>query len=120
MNLQHKRIAALCEQLSLSSVPTHYPALAQQSATQDNSFTDFLEAVLKTESGSRQVRSRSVLSRMAGFWVIPSISTPPSYQKPWQCRTVILFCSVPMAYGSLSPRTTWNVRCQKRKPHRTG
>ena len=72
MNLQHERIAALCEQLSLSSVATHYPALAQQAATQDNSFTDFLEAVLKTESGTRQIRSRSVLSRMASF---PALKT---------------------------------------------
>lgn len=72
MNLQHERITVLCEQLSLASVPVHYPSLAQQAATRDDSLTDFLEAVLNAESSTRQIRSRSVLSRMASF---PAVKT---------------------------------------------
>lgn len=72
MNLQHERITALCEQLGLSSVATQYPSLVQHAATQDDSFTDFLEAVLKTESDLRQIRGRLMLSRMAGF---PAVKT---------------------------------------------
>lgn len=30
MNLQHERIDALCQQLKLERVATHYPVLAQQ------------------------------------------------------------------------------------------
>ncbi|XYX39705.1 hypothetical protein WKI72_16945 [Candidatus Erwinia dacicola] len=44
MNLQHARIAALCEQLKLDRLPAEWPSVAQ--ATIDNSGThaDFLEA----------------------------------------------------------------------------
>lgn len=32
MNLQHERIAGLCEQLRLSAIATQWPALAQHAA----------------------------------------------------------------------------------------
>lgn len=41
MNLQHERIDALCQQLKLERVATHYPVLAQQAVREDFSFTDF-------------------------------------------------------------------------------
>ena len=56
MNLQHDRIAALCEQLKLDRLPAEWPSVAQ--ATIDNSGThaDFLEAVLQLQC---QYRSNS-------------------------------------------------------------
>nr|AVI43497.1 transposase/IS protein [Klebsiella pneumoniae] len=41
MNLQHERIDALCQQLKLERVATHYPVPAQQAVREDFSFTDF-------------------------------------------------------------------------------
>ncbi len=51
MNLQHERIDALCQQLKLERVATHYPVLAQQAVREDFSFTDFLEHLLRHGSG---------------------------------------------------------------------
>ena len=72
MNLQHDRIAHLCAELRLERVPVDYPALAQQAATEDASFTDFLERLLQQESGFRHERSRQILTRMA---CLPGVKT---------------------------------------------
>ena len=48
------------------------PHLAQQASTQDSSFTEFLEAMLKAEQSARLVRLRTTLTRLAGF---PAIKT---------------------------------------------
>ncbi|HEJ0681988.1 TPA: IS21-like element ISKpn7 family helper ATPase IstB, partial [Klebsiella pneumoniae] len=76
MNLQHERIDALCQQLKLERVATHYPVLAQQAVREDFSFTDFLEHLLRHEAGCRQQRSRELLTRMACF---PGIKTLEDY-----------------------------------------
>jgi DNA replication protein DnaC len=72
MNLQHERIVALCEELKLCAVADGYPQLAQLAVKEEHSLTDFLEAVLGTEKAARQGRTRSTLTRLAGF---PAIKT---------------------------------------------
>lgn len=72
MNIQHERILSLCQQLNLSAIGTNYPHLAQEAATDDKGYSDFLEAVLSLEWEERQRRSRTLLTKIAGF---PSIKT---------------------------------------------
>jgi DNA replication protein DnaC len=72
MNLQHERIAALCSELRLQSVPDRYPELATRAAETEQSFSDFLETVLAAERAARQGRTRSTMTRLAGF---PAIKT---------------------------------------------
>lgn len=67
MNLQAQRIEELCAVLSLPGIAADYPALAQQAAEKESSFSDYLEQCLKAEQQSRQQRTRSVLLKMAGF-----------------------------------------------------
>lgn len=72
MNLQHERIAVLCEELRLASIAQVYPELAQTAVAEDKSYADFLEGVLAAERAARQGRTRSTLTRLAGF---PAIKT---------------------------------------------
>ena len=72
MNLQHQRIEELCRNLNLVQTAESYLDIAQSSGKEDSSYTDFLESVLKTELTARQNRSKSILTRMAGF---PAIKT---------------------------------------------
>ncbi|SEJ04790.1 hypothetical protein SAMN04244572_02555 [Azotobacter beijerinckii] len=73
MNLQHARIAELCQALKLERIVDHYPLLAQD----DLGFGDFLEQLLRHEHGFRQQRSRELLTRMACF---PAIKTLEEYE----------------------------------------
>src|SRR5262245_54681341 len=73
MNLQHERISALCMELRLTaSVAQVYPELAQTAVKEEKSYADFLEAILSAEKAARQGRTRSTLTRLAGF---PAIKT---------------------------------------------
>lgn len=72
MNLQHQRIEKLCRNLNLVQTAESYLDIAQSCGKEDSSYTDFLESVLKTELTARQNRSKSILTRMAGF---PAIKT---------------------------------------------
>jgi DNA replication protein DnaC len=72
MNLQHERIASLCAELRLAAVSDRYAELAQSAAQDEKSFADFLETVLAAEKATRQGRTRSTLTRLAGF---PAIKT---------------------------------------------
>ncbi|ATA18163.1 DNA replication protein DnaC [Gibbsiella quercinecans] len=72
MNLQHERIARLCEALKLSFVAQGYGAAAQQAAKDETAYSDFLEALLREEVAGRNVRKQSMMTRMAGF---PAIKT---------------------------------------------
>lgn len=76
MNLQHERIAELCESLQLPAVAREYGAIAQDAATQSVSFSDFLERLLKTELDGRQERTRQTLLRFAS---LPAIKTLEDY-----------------------------------------
>lgn len=49
-----------------------YPVIAEAIIKAEQGFADFLEALLKEEVGGRQQRSRTVLTRLAGF---PAIKT---------------------------------------------
>ena len=59
MNLQHERIAHLCEQLKLGRIGTDWPHLAQSAASEESSFADFLERLLRAESEARAERGPS-------------------------------------------------------------
>lgn len=72
MNLQHERIAALCDELRLAAVAERYPELATAAVDNDQSYADFLEGVLAAERATRQGRTRSTMTRLAGF---PAIKT---------------------------------------------
>lgn len=72
MNLQHERIAVLCEELRLGAIAENYPPLAQNAVNEGKSFADFLEAVLVAEKTARHGRTRSTMTRLAGF---PAIKT---------------------------------------------
>lgn len=72
MNLQHTRIEQLCYDLSLQAIAKEYSGVCQAAATDNKSFSDFLESLLELEKNSRRSRSRQLLTRMAGF---PTIKT---------------------------------------------
>lgn len=73
MNIQHERIVLLCQKLGLTAVPMHYPHLAQESVSESRTYTDFLESILQTEVLEKQTRSRTLLTKMAGFPMIKTM-----------------------------------------------
>ncbi len=76
MNLQTERIASLCEALQLGWVAAEYDAIAQTSAAEPATFTDFLERVLKVEVDGRHERARQMLLKLA---TLPAIKTLQDY-----------------------------------------
>lgn len=72
MNLQHERIAGLCEELRLPFVAQGYGAAAQKAAVLGTPYSDFLEGLLREEAAGRTVRKQSMMTRLAGF---PAIKT---------------------------------------------
>jgi len=70
--LQHARIAALCEQLKFTRLQTVWPDAAQKAAKEDGSFADFLEGVLDAEASARQERKVHMLMKLA---TMPSVKT---------------------------------------------
>ncbi len=72
MNIQHERIAMLCQELRLTQLPISYAPLAQQASREKSSYTDFFEALLKEEVTAKQSRSCRMFSKLAGF---PAIKT---------------------------------------------
>lgn len=76
-NLQHERITKLATELRLLALPDLYGPIAQTAAERkDASYADFLEDVLRSERDARLVRSRELLTRMAGF---PALKTLEAY-----------------------------------------
>lgn len=73
MNLQHQRIAALCEQLKMASLAAEWPALAQQAARDEASFADFVEKLLQCESAAREQRKRATLMKLATMPVVKTL-----------------------------------------------
>ena len=67
MELQHQRIQALCDQLKLEALAEVYPQLASKAVSNQLSFADFLESLLKTEVPARSSRSRQMLVKLAGL-----------------------------------------------------
>ena len=73
-NLQHERITTLAAELRLLAVPDLYGPIAQTAATRkDASYADFLEDVLRSERDARHIRSRELITRMAGFPALKSL-----------------------------------------------
>lgn len=67
MNLQQERLSALCEQLNLGFIAQGYGLAAQTAARQEQSYSDFLEGLLKEELSGRSLRKQGMLTRQAGF-----------------------------------------------------
>jgi len=76
MNLQHERIAHLCQSLKLERIAQDWPHLAQRAATDQASFADFLEGLLVAELDRRGERTRQTLLKLATF---PAIKTLEQY-----------------------------------------
>jgi DNA replication protein DnaC len=73
MNVQDERIQAACDALTLGAIAEQYPALAQEAADTDASYTDFLEQCLRAEQEERRCRSQAMLTKFAGFPAIKLI-----------------------------------------------
>ena len=74
--LEFQRIEDLCERLAMGTIATHLPYVAEEAARKELSFQEFFEQLLLAEHRDRQERSRTLLTRTAGF---PSIKTLEQY-----------------------------------------
>ena len=72
MNLQHERIATLCDTLNLPFVAQGYGAAAQEAAKREMGYSDFLAGLLTEEACGRKLRKQSMMTRLAGF---PAVKT---------------------------------------------
>ena len=72
MNLQHERLAGLCDELKLPFIAQGYASVSQEAAKQRTGYSDYLERLLELESQGRLVRKQSMMTRLAGF---PAIKT---------------------------------------------
>lgn len=70
--LDFERIEDLCQRLALGTMATQLPHVSEEAARKNLSFQEFFEQLLLAEHRERQERSRSLLTRTAGF---PSIKT---------------------------------------------
>ena len=70
------RINDLCERLGLGTIATHLSHVADEAARKELSFQEFFERLLQTEYRERQERSRTLLTRTAGF---PAVKTLEQY-----------------------------------------
>jgi len=70
MNLAQERLNAVCADLKLTGVANAATRLAQEASASEWSYIDFLDRVLRAETGQRQERSRTMLVRTAGFPVV--------------------------------------------------
>jgi len=67
MNLSEERLEHICLRLHLPEVPALLPALAQEAAAKDWSYSDFTEALLAAQMKAADVRAVDTLRHMAGF-----------------------------------------------------
>lgn len=74
--MELERIDDLCQRLALGTMATHLPHVAEEAARKELSFQAFFERLLQAEQRERQERSRTMLTRTAGF---PSIKTLEQY-----------------------------------------
>lgn len=73
---QDTRIVSLCEHLKLDEMKVNFTHLAQEAATHQKSFSDYLESLLQVEVQGRQARTQHMLVKTAGF---PGIKTVDDY-----------------------------------------
>ena len=76
MNPQHARITELCQTLKLDRIGADWPHIAQQAASSETSFADFLEQLLEAEREARAERSRQTLLKLAS---LPAVKTLEQY-----------------------------------------
>ena len=76
MSLAGERLRELCQHLGLEALAKDFPGLAERSAKDELSYSDFLEMGLRLEVQARQSRSSTLLTRIAGF---PAIKTLDEY-----------------------------------------
>jgi len=74
--MELERITDLCERLALGTMATQLPHVAEEAARNELSFQEFFERLLQAEYRERQERSRTLLTRTAGF---PAIKTLEQY-----------------------------------------
>lgn len=74
--IELERIEDLCNRLGLGTMATHLAMVADESARKNLSFHEFFERLLQAEHMERQERSRTLLTRTAGF---PTIKTLEQY-----------------------------------------
>jgi DNA replication protein DnaC len=74
--IQHERINQLCESLSLEQMKASYANLAEIAAKSQQSYSDYFEELLKTETECRHTRHRQTLVKFAGF---PAVKTLDDY-----------------------------------------
>jgi DNA replication protein DnaC len=70
------RIDDLCQRLALGTMATQLPPVAEEAARSEWSYQEFFERLLLAEHRDRQERSRTLLTRTAGF---PAIKTLEQY-----------------------------------------
>lgn len=73
MNLQHEKIQQMCDQLNLSAISNIYDSAAQEAVKLSKSYVDYLENLLHEEHLNKQQRSKSILTKFAGFPVIKTL-----------------------------------------------
>ena len=114
-NLQHERITTLATELRLLAVPDLYGPIAQTAATRkDASYADFLEDILRAERDARHVRTREMMTRMAGF---PALKTLEAYDFAFATGVMrISSCSARAAPG----KRTWPSRSEFSRRRRAG
>ncbi len=71
--IEQERIRDLCERLGVATMARDYPALAERAAKEQTSYQAFFESLLQCEFLDRQERSRTLLTRTAGFPVIKTL-----------------------------------------------
>ena len=74
--IDFERISDLCQRLALGTMANHLPHVAEEAARDELSFQDFFERLLQAEYRERQERTRTLLTRTAGF---PAIKTLEQY-----------------------------------------
>jgi DNA replication protein DnaC len=74
--IENEKILKLCETLNLPAIAQDYASFAEQAAVKNMTFQAFLSELLRHESAARQDRSRTLLTRNAGF---PAIKTFEQY-----------------------------------------
>lgn len=76
MSLTFAKTQELCLQLGLDTLSRDFGTLAERAAKDQLGYTDFLEQALRLEQQARSSRTRSMLTRFAGF---PAVKTLEEY-----------------------------------------
>lgn len=76
MSLAHAKLQELCLQLGLDTLARDFGTLAERAAKEKRGYAEFLEQSLRLEQQARSERSRTLLTRIAGF---PTIKTLEEY-----------------------------------------